>query len=418
MGNDSGYGIFPGWPSQAARVDANALLAPPKGANVEPRLLVDLSDPFANIPVVTSGIVLPPSGQDDEPQLLLDWTDPLVRIPVRRAVVMLPGKEGEPETELLTDWEDEVATLRWRTVAMAAFVLHLAALILFALWPRLFPERQLTAEEQRQRAKETLALLYIPPEIVDLPPAPPQELTPEERKRAAVRSPITVDPRDLERIIPPTPPPGGALPGAPSVPAPPAPERSEKSERPREIVRLEDLPQRSSGQGAGSVPVPKPATAGRAIEESLRRTQGGSPGGGQGGTGVPGPGEGVGPIQPKLNTPYPLILSDTKGVDFGPYLVRLLHDVRRNWYAVMPESAYLGDQGKVVIIFTIHKDGSVPANQPDIVSTSGKIHLDRPALAAIRSSQPFSPLPKEFTGDNIVLQFTFLYNLPVDYTGQ
>ncbi len=415
MGKNSELRLFAGWPGAAAAAAANELLAPPKGANREPRLLVDLSDPFANIPVVTSGIVLPPSGQDDEPQLLLDWGDPLLRIPVRRSMVVLPGKEGEPETELLTEWEDEVATLHWRTVAMAAFILHLAALMLFALWPRLFPERPLTAEEQRQRAKETLALLYIPPEIVDLPPAPKQELTPEERKRAAVRSPITVDPRDLERIIPPTPPPGGALPGTPSPPVPERSEKPERTERPREMVRLEDLPQRAGGQGAGSVPLPKPATAGRAIEDSLRRTQSG----GQGGTGgVPGPGAGVGPIQPKLNTPYPLILSDTKGVDFGPYLVRLVHDVRRNWYAVMPESAYLGDQGKVVIIFTVNKDGSVPAGQPDIVSTSGKIHLDRPALAAIRSSEPFPPLPKEFTGDNIVLQFTFLYNLPAEYTGQ
>ena len=44
--------------------------------------------------------------------------------------------------------------------------------------------------------------------------------------------------------------------------------------------------------------------------------------------------------------------------------------------------------------------------------------MERPAVAAIRSSEPFPPLPKEFTGDNIVLQFTFLYNLPADYTGQ
>ncbi len=414
MGNDSELRLFGGWPGAAATAAANALLAPPKGANPEPRLLVDLSDPFANIPVVTSGIVLPPSGQEDEPQLLLDWEDPLLRIPIRRPVVVLPGKEGEPEAELLTEWGDEVATLRWRTVAMAAFVLHLAALMLLAVWPRLFPDRELTAEEKRQRAKETLALLYIPPEIVDLPPAPPQELTPEERNRASVRSPIHVDPKELERIIPPSPPPGGgALLGQPSLP----PARSEKPERPREMVQLEDLPQRPGGQSTGAgVPLPKPSTAGRAIDESLRRTQGGSGHGGAGG--VPGPGLGTGPIQPKLNTPYPLILSDTKGVDFGPYLVRLLHDVRRSWYAVMPESAYLGDQGKVVIIFTINKDGSAPADQPNIVSTSGKIHLDRPALAAIRSSEPFPPLPKEFTGDNIVLQFTFLYNLPAEYPGQ
>ncbi|HXE76029.1 MAG TPA: energy transducer TonB [Candidatus Xenobia bacterium] len=419
MRTNSGYGLFPGWPGRAAGVDASSLLAPPRGVNVEPRLLVDLSDPFANIPVVTSGIVLPSSGQEDEPQLLLDWSDPLLRIPVRRAALVLPGKEGEPETELATDWTDEVATLRWRTLALTALVLHVVAILLLAIWPRLFPERELTAEERKQRAKDSLAILYIPPDVLELPPMPKQELTPEERKRATVHSPIHVDPKELERIIPPTPPPaGGALPGAPSLPVPLAPERSERTERPersREIVRLEDLPQRPGGPGAG-VPLPKPTTPGRAIEESLRRAQSG---GGQGGPGgVPGPGLGTGPINPRLNTPYPIILSDTKGVDFGPYLVRLLNGVRRNWYAVMPESAYLGDQGKVVIIFTINKDGSVPPDQPDVVSSSGKIHLDRPALAAIRSAQPFPPLPSEFTGDNIVIQFTFLYNLPAEYPNQ
>ncbi len=33
------------------------------------------------------------------------------------------------------------------------------------------------------------------------------------------------------------------------------------------------------------------------------------------------------------------ILSDTQGVDFGPYLQRILQDVRENWYHAIPESA-------------------------------------------------------------------------------
>jgi TonB family protein len=123
-------------------------------------------------------------------------------------------------------------------------------------------------------------------------------------------------------------------------------------------------------------------------------------------------------VQPNFDTPYPTILSDTRGVDFSPYLVRLLREVRRNWYAVIPESArFLGEQGRVVIVFTIEKDGSVPRGEPRVVAPSGRSHLDRPALAAIRTSQPFPPLPAEFDGPHIVLQFTFLYNLPLDYTG-
>ena len=33
------------------------------------------------------------------------------------------------------------------------------------------------------------------------------------------------------------------------------------------------------------------------------------------------------------------ILTDTMGVDFGPYLNRVLQDVRQNWYQLIPESA-------------------------------------------------------------------------------
>ncbi|MGH9862620.1 MAG: TonB family protein, partial [Candidatus Acidiferrales bacterium] len=175
-----------------------------------------------------------------------------------------------------------------------------------------------------------------------------------------------------------------------------------------EIARLEDLPKPQRNPGSGlELPLKSP---GRAIEESLRQSQGQS--------GGPGGASGVeGPLQPNLNTPFPVILSDTRGVDFGPYLVRLLREVRRNWYAVIPESARLGEKGRAVIIFTIQKDGSVPLGQPTLVYSSGRSHLDRPALASIRASQPFPPLPSEFTGPNLTLQFTFLYNLPLDYKG-
>ena len=33
------------------------------------------------------------------------------------------------------------------------------------------------------------------------------------------------------------------------------------------------------------------------------------------------------------------VLSDTMGVDFGPYLSRVLHDIKRNWYNLIPEEA-------------------------------------------------------------------------------
>ena len=112
-------------------------------------------------------------------------------------------------------------------------------------------------------------------------------------------------------------------------------------------------------------------------------------------------GEAIGPLD---------VLSDTMGVDFGPYLARVLHDVRENWYRIIPESARapLMKKGKVSIEFAILKDGQVAGLQ--IVGTSGDVALDRAAYGGITASKPFPPLPTEFGGQYLALRFHFYYN--------
>lgn len=319
---------------------------------------------------------------------------------------------------LSVNWEEGPIRARTRESALAAGVLHLALLVMVLLSPQFLTGGRLVAAELPTRQPD-LTVLYLPNESLPVPtPQTPSDLTEEERKRAAVRSPLTLDPRELERSLPKpqpvplTPPlltmPPNTPPAASERPSNPAKQDSAPLSSGTEIARLEDLPKPERKPGSAlELPLKSP---GRAIEESLRQSQGQS-GGAGGGSGV------EGPLQPNLNTPFPIILSDTRGVDFGPYLVRMLREVRRNWYAVIPESARLGEKGKAVIVFTINKDGSVPLGQPTLVYSSGRSHLDRPAQASIRASQPFPPLPAEFTGPNLVLQVTFLYNLPLEYTG-
>ncbi|HUK46121.1 MAG TPA: TonB family protein [Terriglobales bacterium] len=110
----------------------------------------------------------------------------------------------------------------------------------------------------------------------------------------------------------------------------------------------------------------------------------------------------------------PEILSDTMGVDFGPYLAIVVQEVKRNWYNLMPESASLGKRGVVSLQFSILKNGEVAGLQ--YVSGSGDVSLDRAAYGGITSSVPFPPLPSEFTGPNLTLRFTFFYNLNTDGT--
>ncbi len=169
-------------------------------------------------------------------------------------------------------------------------------------------------------------------------------------------------------------------------------------------------------EAANSLTLPN-LSPGKALEESMHdalQGKGGptrgfsdplppSPGGGGGGGGG---GNYGGQLE---------ILTPTEGVDFTNYLTRLLASVKRNWYAIIPESARLGDRGRVIIRFKIMRTGDVPFPEPIMERTSGKEPLDRAAMAAIRASSPFEPLPPAFSGPYIELRFMFLYNLPLDY---
>jgi TonB family protein len=108
------------------------------------------------------------------------------------------------------------------------------------------------------------------------------------------------------------------------------------------------------------------------------------------------------------------ILTPTEGVDFSTYIARVLASVKRNWYSVMPESARLGDKGKVVLQFRIMRNGVVPEQEPVMMGSSGKEPLDRAAASSIRASTPFEPLPSAFSGPYIELRFIFLYNIPLN----
>ena len=103
------------------------------------------------------------------------------------------------------------------------------------------------------------------------------------------------------------------------------------------------------------------------------------------------------------------LLSDPQGVDFKPYLIRILATVRRNWMAIIPESAHMGRRGKVLLQFIIDRNGGVP--KLVIAMPSGAEALDRAAVAGVSASVPFPPLPQEFKGNEVRLQFAFSYNM-------
>ena len=111
---------------------------------------------------------------------------------------------------------------------------------------------------------------------------------------------------------------------------------------------------------------------------------------------------------PQLSANDPVILSDTHGYNFEKYLDGLTQQVRTKWFSGMPDSARQGQKGRVVITFTVVRDGTIQDLR--IVAASGTESLDQAATAAVQSASPFSQLPADFSDNRIVVQFAFSYN--------
>jgi TonB family protein len=267
-------------------------------------------------------------------------------------------------------------------------------------------------QEVDEIARNNMQLLLPPGALESLKPSAP----PPPRPR------VRVDPRDIRRVAPsmapppptPTPvqpkpePPKRELPSAPApqvVTPTPQPPQGNQGELPKTPLKLEtpSMPVPQSG-----LVLPKQGSPGSAIRDAERSLKPNAPvpiggGGPIGGVGRGGGGRGSagGAIE---------MLTDTEGVDFNDYLRRVYIIVKGNWFAVMPSSVQLGDNGEVSLTFKIYQNGSVVDSDPRLVYGSGKEPLDRAAVSSIRASNPFPPLPGQFKAPYIELRYTYCYN--------
>jgi outer membrane biosynthesis protein TonB len=106
------------------------------------------------------------------------------------------------------------------------------------------------------------------------------------------------------------------------------------------------------------------------------------------------------------------ILSDTQGVDFDPYLRRLLGDIKRNWEPLLPPEAGspLFKQGETYIRFTILPDGSIKSASMHLDGSTHDVAIDKSCWNAITSEGQYPPLPKNFRGSEFELRIHFLTN--------
>jgi TonB family protein len=316
---------------------------------------------------------------------------------------------------LLIQLQDDLSRSRQREAFWISVVVHLAIVILVVNSGRLeglLHRRSviLVSPQDLMKQKE-LTYLELPPDEQKVSKRPDTNKISDKDRIATSKSP-QLDRKELKKILDsgrPGPPAAQAQ-SQPAAPAPAAqapqaqPEQSAPPPPPdqNQVARMQtppaERPAPSFNSGAMS--------AGSAIEQAARAAasnrggysgDGGDYGLGQGKQG----GQAIGPMD---------VLSDTMGVDFGPYLARVLHDVRENWYRIIPESARapLMKKGKVSIEFAILKNGQVAGLQ--IVGTSGDVALDRAAYGGITASRPFPPLPSEFGGQYLALRFHFYYN--------
>jgi hypothetical protein len=192
----------------------------------------------------------------------------------------------------------------------------------------------------------------------------------------------------------------------PNVVVPPKPAEGSKGDLPKPQVKLEtpNMPVPQSG-----LILPKTESPGDEIRDAARGTKMNTPVPIGGGGPLPGAGRGGGSGRGTAGGAIQM-LTDDEGIDFNDYLRRVYIIVKQNWFAVMPASVQLGDNGEVSLVFKIYRDGSVPDGDPQRVYGSGKEPLDRAAISSIRASNPFPTLPAAFKAQFIELRFTYCYN--------
>lgn len=336
--------------------------------------------------------------------------------------------------QLLLDWREPDESGRYLRAGVGTVLVHLVLLGLFLLiaslpaprivepeevvarkvTPLIAPHFRLTQKEPNQGkpVKQVRIEDLMPkPQIAKSVPTPP--VAPKQNFEVPVAKPQPPAPKP--GVLPPPPEspkyeasikPPQALP-APVIAVPPP--QIQPEEKPK--LAFENPGQSGTSPTPGGMPkIPIPKAS---VEDAIHSVARG--GGGSAGVSISDVDQM--PNMPSALRRYPSqgrmqssvqLLSDPMGVDFKPYLIRVLSMVKRNWFAVYPESARLGLRGTVALRFWVDRSGQVP--HLEIAMPSGATALDRAAVASISASVPLPPLPSEFKGNQITLQFSFQYN--------
>lgn len=333
--------------------------------------------------------------------------------PARQPMRIRTNRYGEMDEHellhLLDSIEDERARSRFReSIYISLFIwIAIAWVVLYGpkyLWhaPKLVTPFEVL--KQRELTQLNMPSLHAPPPSV--PRAQPKvDNRTLEHLRSMEPPPRPTAPAETPKIAQPTPAPAitNAAPPAPApaLPLPSAPQPTTRTTPP--VV--------------AEAPTPQPSTkpnfntgAGNSVQEAINNAAHNPGGGGYSGRS----GNGASP----LNFGGVEVLSDMQGVNFNPYIRRILADIYRNWMPLIPEECKppLSKDGEVLIRFSILPDGriGVPNGKPgEGMWLDGSTHddaINRSAWGSITSEGQFPPLPSQFHGPNLELRIHYYVN--------
>jgi TonB family protein len=319
--------------------------------------------------------------------------------PPTQPIKVRTGRFGELEEHelihLLDSLDDERAKARFRESIYISVIIYLGIVWFLFYGPRvLFHQPQLISpvDVLKEREKQQLTFLDSPKNISRPTPKPnkPHPLDQKTLKQLEA----------IRKAQAPAPAPAQPAPAQAAAPTPPAPQPPPPTPPPVQSALIE---------------APKPAptrpnfgnpnqSAGDAVRKAAQDAAHDHSSGGYGSAPTSsrqGMGEGY------------EVLSDTQGVDFGPYIRRILEDIKRNWIPLIPEEARppLNKQGETLIRFTINSDGTIAHMALD--GSSQDTAIDRACWGGITGVGQFPPLPANFKGPNLELRVDFYTNKPL-----
>lgn len=381
---------------------------------IRPEIEPELSRPDSSPPNGGNGSILPapPSGDATDappanrPISLVphDANGQAVTAPVRIRTNRYGELEEHELVRLLDTIEDERARGRFReSIYISLFIWMAVVWVLFYGPKYLWHAPQLISPTEALQRQEIVRL--------NAPRLPHRSVAPPKIDRATIDKLRAMEPKPA-----PTPAP---TPKTPTPPPPPTPVATQPSTpQPAPALPLPAAPRpvvTHTPQPVPDAPTPQAPTrptfdtGGSASQEMHRAMRGSQNAGSGSGAAIQG-GSGRGAALGQGVD----ILSDTQGVNFQPYLQRILREIYEQWIPLIPEEAQppLRKQGGTLIRFTINPDGTIAAMNLD-----GSTHddaLNRAAWGSITGVGQFPPLPKEFHGPNLELRIHYLVNEPTN----